>query len=452
MSKRNRILAVILVAVLMVTGFIMPEKATGAGLALTATDLWMSAWAAYCASHGMANTFTKNGVAASASDPVSVADVDELVEDLVTRYATDNNLPLTLENWADLLESSVSVTANTGSGTVLHVAAAEVSLFDSFADWLLGTELDMSRTESGFVHSGGSFGDISTYDEPSLWNGQAPYVAVQGAVITSNGSIRSLTATSDVYLYVDGNGYWYGASYEPFFVQINFGRGDYFCNITGEYDSNGDYYFPYNGRAYGRGFGTGSVPVLQDQTNVLGKYNNVISDSKYYKIELGATDENSGVIGIPDTKDQDYAPDAISVPLNQPWDDAYAGANGLVDALTGIMEKIRGNTIALAGEGTDDPGGGGSSSDPDDYQALGLADVFPFCLPFDLYNFFACLGADPVAPSFEVPINFPPLNYSYTFEIDLSAFNSVAAILRKMELLGFCVALILISRQKLLRG
>lgn len=83
-----------------------------------------------------------------------------------------------------------------------------------------------------------------------------------------------------------------------------------------------------------------------------------------------------------------------------------------------------------------------------DYPTVGLTDVFPFCIPFDLYAFFSVLAADPVAPHFEIPFRIEGL-VDYTFVIDLSGFDTVAQILRTMELLLFCVGLVLITRNQI---
>ena len=90
-----------------------------------------------------------------------------------------------------------------------------------------------------------------------------------------------------------------------------------------------------------------------------------------------------------------------------------------------------------------------SKDDDLDKYKIKVTDIFPFCIPFDIYRFFSCLAADPVAPSFTIPLivensfGIP----EYSVEIDFSKFDSVAAILRKMELLGFCVGLAFVTNK-----
>lgn len=89
-----------------------------------------------------------------------------------------------------------------------------------------------------------------------------------------------------------------------------------------------------------------------------------------------------------------------------------------------------------------------------DYTISGLDELFPFCIPFDLIDLFAVMKAEPEAPKFSFPIPVPDkgLKFHYDYiEIDLSKFNSVAKILRTMELLGFCVGLTIVTRN-LIRG
>ena len=67
-----------------------------------------------------------------------------------------------------------------------------------------------------------------------------------------------------------------------------------------------------------------------------------------------------------------------------------------------------------------------------EYYVQGLQNVFPFCLPFDVFDFLSVLSAPAEAPHFKVPIKYPTLSGMETYEVDLdlSKFNSVAKILR----------------------
>lgn len=87
--------------------------------------------------------------------------------------------------------------------------------------------------------------------------------------------------------------------------------------------------------------------------------------------------------------------------------------------------------------------------DPGNF-ALDLSKVFPFCIPFDLYAFLACLNAEPVAPVIQWELALPG-GGSYPMEIDLSPFESVAQVLRRLQLLLFIVGLAIKTRD-LIKG
>ena len=81
---------------------------------------------------------------------------------------------------------------------------------------------------------------------------------------------------------------------------------------------------------------------------------------------------------------------------------------------------------------------------------LDLKNYFPFCIPFDLYAFFTCLNADPVAPVIDWIIPMPG-GGSYPMQIDLSVFDPMAQTLRRLQLLLFCVGLAFKTRD-LIKG
>lgn len=95
----------------------------------------------------------------------------------------------------------------------------------------------------------------------------------------------------------------------------------------------------------------------------------------------------------------------------------------------------------------DTPGGGDDLGQP---HSADWKNVFPFCVPFDLIDFLGILAAEPEAPKFTWRFYAPPV-VDEEIEIDLSVFDTVASIMRTMELLAFCVGLILLTRN-IIRG
>ena len=133
-----------------------------------------------------------------------------------------------------------------------------------------------------------------------------------------------------------------------------------------------------------------------------------------------------------------------------------ADGNPLTQAKPGIVPSERIGTLsdAISQAKTDTPTPDNPNDNPDDERTkrhdADWQNLFPFCIPFDLIEFLGVLAADPVAPKFDWRI-YAPNVVDYTLEIDLSPFDSVAKICRTMELLAFCIGLILITRN-IIRG
>lgn len=93
---------------------------------------------------------------------------------------------------------------------------------------------------------------------------------------------------------------------------------------------------------------------------------------------------------------------------------------------------------------------------PTEFQTYGLADLFPFCIPFDLINFFRAFNATPKTPEFDIKLpNGQKINGEMqytTYHVDLHDFDGVADIVRKIECVAFCVLLCSITRQKMIRS
>ena len=101
-----------------------------------------------------------------------------------------------------------------------------------------------------------------------------------------------------------------------------------------------------------------------------------------------------------------------------------------------------------------DPGGGGGNvkvdSDVSDYT-LDFRKLFPFCIPFDIYKAVKLLDASPTAPVVHYKFYFSK-SKTYTIDLNLNKFNSVAAILRRMECLLFIIGLATATRRIYIRG
>lgn len=118
-----------------------------------------------------------------------------------------------------------------------------------------------------------------------------------------------------------------------------------------------------------------------------------------------------------------------------------------------------------------DPGGGGDT-DPDNpetptpeeeaspYKA-DLREIFPFCIPFDLIHLLKVFDVEAEAPVFEFPLDIEMDNpwtgekvvdYHHTFKLDMADYEPVIKILRIFQVIFFIIALMLITRQQMIKG
>lgn len=154
-----------------------------------------------------------------------------------------------------------------------------------------------------------------------------------------------------------------------------------------------------------------------------------------------------GIDSFPSTADDltDVSSYPDSIGISVPRD--------LSDTITKTAEDIR--TVDKDKTDTDDKTDtkpGESKPNKPSIPGLSLPEIlfkekFPFCLPWDVYNVFANLVAEPEAPVFEIPMKWEFLDIDYTLKIDFSMFDEIAKISRFFSSLGFVVFLILISRK-----
>lgn len=84
-------------------------------------------------------------------------------------------------------------------------------------------------------------------------------------------------------------------------------------------------------------------------------------------------------------------------------------------------------------------------SDIADYQ-IDLKQFFPFCIPFDLYEFIRILCAEPEAPVFHWEVQDLSGNV-YSVDVDLSPWNPHAQLFRDAQCLLFIIGLLMLTRK-----
>lgn len=185
------------------------------------------------------------------------------------------------------------------------------------------------------------------------------------------------------------------------------------------------------------------VNAILSESDVVIDYNNI------------GIDIDTDVIALPDDDPNYTSGDGAIVDVGAPWGATLPQVTDQVipGAWTAGESGVSSLTYENIGSIQDQVNPEGSQvidQDPENYGVPGLKDVFPFCIPWDLYALLSALAADPVAPSFQWRFYLPNL-IDQTITIDLAAFDTVAQIVRTMELLAFCVGLAFETRN-LIRG
>lgn len=70
-----------------------------------------------------------------------------------------------------------------------------------------------------------------------------------------------------------------------------------------------------------------------------------------------------------------------------------------------------------------------------------LRELFPFCIPFDIYHLLSSFDAEPQAPHVQLPIVINSIGFSYNLDLDFSAWNTVAQAMRTAELIVYAIGL-----------
>lgn len=358
----------------------------------------------------------------------------------------------------------VEVVAGSGSGgvlnTVLQLEAGIVGPLSRFWNWIIADKLDAPSVDSTeFVQGSGnlvlsvpanlpvaplssdplvvgaptySFGSYG--DEYAFSNVDAVLVLVPNT--TSNfASLNVFSPSSDAY-YVCR--YVNGSRIQSFHLSY--------------YDPDTGLYHWTSSLSSGTTRASGSVAYYANSfAEASAIASSMLSGSESAGALTIAPSEGVDVLGFPDTRDPDYVPADTNIGWNVPYDPT-ADTNDYLDqayqqALDNELDES--GTIDDPVTGTDEVGEVG------EYVVPGLSEVFPFCLPFDVYNFLSALAADPVPPSFTCELAFPEqLGGSQYIEIDLDnpTFNQLASVLRTMELLLFIVGLAYVTRSRFIRG
>ena len=358
----------------------------------------------------------------------------------------------TITDFVNGVKGFVSVVAGAVTGgslnTKLMLGAGIVSALDAFWNWIItdklgGTSVDSTdfTSEAGniyYTQGWPSSGHLDSFPVVFASNGYKVVGYTSSSPQREHKYIFGFDTANGIgfcILSPDGNfGVWWGPSF----------ANSWALNATNTY--NGLYYNSASG-SWGSIVNVPHFSSLEAGLNAA--YQSIV-------LNVGAgdltvePDAGVDVLGFPDSDEVDYVPSDAVIPWNIPYDstkdtDDYIDA-AFADAVSGDL------TIGEEGEVVQPVPGVGPVGD---YVAVGLGDVFPFCIPFDIYDFLSALAADPVAPSFTAELAFPEAvggSQYVELDFDTPTFNQLASILRTMELLAFIVGLALLTRSMFIRG
>lgn len=358
-----------------------------------------------------------------AADNMDVPGFGEAIYDLIQEF-DDSNKDTGVQLIRDLNLAALSVS---GPGKI-QLNYQWVSLARSFAEWFQGKFL--ASTNSAVINS--SSGSIVLADGShfylSVWDGETSHMPTLGTAVRENdsytfssGAVLSFMETPD--------GLYQFKLYAP--------DGTVKNSLT-----------PIEINSYVFVYQSGQNLKIGHFRSKYGYYASICDLPLDYAILSPASSlsaEKPAEVHYPDVAEDG----------SQVYEVTYQGvtATDIEGIIQGAVDQILAGTAAIAGEVTQAQDVPVTPEVPaaGEYAVPGLETIFPFCIPFDIYAFCSALNADPVAPSFEWRMQYAPLDLDYTFVIDLSAFDSVAQVLRTMELLAFCVGLAFWTRH-LIRG
>lgn len=416
----------------------------------------------------------------------------------------------TLSNWSDItnrdaLDVVQSLVNNVtyGSGGTLYFAQDALNIISQFGNWIVSNneifsfELPSIQSETVLNIDNFSFPMVSSgdifYSTGSSSSGNKVVVSINNV---SGSSVFALSMYSG--LSSSGTSLYF---FSPNSFTINYvSSGAYVTtarNISSSKASNSPFYYSTSG-ATARSFGNfEGIPYISGYSGTSGLENFLKSLGSEYEIITSGGD-------IPDQFYGDKWADNVSG-LSLP--EGYTGAidtgviqglqdqiQGVGDYVIGLQDYIHALEDAINGREADVPIEDTDTSipfpipvpqevtpvytpvAPESYPAddevedivnpeitapstdiinglqFDLTQVFPFCIPFDIYALLQKFVADPVAPQVHIDWDIPFVDSNFVLDIDFSAYNSVAAVLRTMELIGAIVGLAIATRAIYLRS
>lgn len=488
-DKIKRVVCFLFVLLVLVVNLPATASALDPVSAATISNAFAQAITAYGASNGVSLTF--DGI-----DSSNVSNIGENMHDLWAKFRAGQQ---TVDDW-DTLAAAIfpglySRVVNAAGNAIVAVNIADTYMpdVDEFWNWLLSGPAEMQKVDDAFhwtISNGDivtpkvldnteySMGNIPVYRIPSAFQ-LSGYTGNDSAWYYTNCSVLS-SSIGNQYCFISSGGsdvaVYILAPSIPSGTTVSISKtrprdGTEYLN-SGIFSvatlPNGWQYAIISQLLLSR-----TTPIdksyLSTSIDVPANSDIAVENEDSITVRPYVGDSVAKPVPIPDTSDPDYGPLPYIGNLPIPWNDILFGdgAGTLTDAQSdaitaAIDDAIVANpdkTIEMEGATTDDPDipttDDPPSNDPDDYAVPGLQNIFPFCIPFDVYNFLSALAAEPTAPHFTATLQFPAaIGGPQTIDIDFNnqTFNTLAGILRTLELLAFIVGLALLTRSMFIRG
>lgn len=213
-------------------------------------------------------------------------------------------------------------------------------------------------------------------------------------------------------------------------------------NLYSSSDLTGTYKLDISSGTWYCNIPKGEEFILRYQINIPSD----LSAGTYEIPELPVINEISSPASLSAEKPAEVHYPDVAEDGSQVYEVTYEGvtATDIEGIIQGAVDRILAGTASIVGSVEQ----AGTVVNPgiDPYK-VGLSSVFPFCIPFDVYNMVTMFVAEPEAPHAEWTFSLPWSNQDYSVGWDLSDFDGVAQVCRSMELVLFVVGLAAITHK-----
>lgn len=372
-----------------------------------------------------------------AADNFDAPSFGEAIYDLIKQCdeETDSGIQL-------LIDSNLAGLTAVGNGK-LTFNQQWVRLANSFVEWFSQKFLPGSNTHILYPKNCLSFDYSSTSGSFTVYFPRS--VNVDGSLtknttlaikyiiptsgsytVVSNGNFNSALPYVSSFGMRIGDDYLKSLSGDGYVLSGN--AGSWTWDITDENVNSGVYL--EIGIKLGSGYSTLPVGTYSLQDNVLaylGSVSSALTAEKPQEIHYPVVAEDGSQV-------YEITVDGVT-------------ATDIEGIIQGAVDRILAGTAAIVGS-VEQAATGEEVVNPEiDPYKVSLSSVFPFCIPFDVYNMVTMFVAEPEAPNAEWTFTLPWSGQEYSVGWDLSDFDVVAQVCRSMELVLFAVGLAVITHK-----